>query len=110
MNCSLWSRYKSEDDFSGIALVAVEGETEELEEVVENIALQAYYDKNTSEIIIKHDQEITISKTDLYNIVGQKIMQVDFTNQRANVSLSTGIYILKFKTLKGNITRKVKIQ
>lgn len=98
-----------EDRFA-IVFNGLEGETEELEEVVENIALQAYYDKNTSEIIIKHDQEITISKTDLYNIVGQKIMQVDFTNQRANVSLSTGIYILKFKTLKGNITRKIKIQ
>ena len=98
-----------EDRFA-IVFHELKEETEEFKEAVYGIQLQTYFDKSTSEIVINHDQDITMSRADLYNIIGQKVKQIYFTNQRAYVSLSSGIYILKFKTSKGNITRKIKIQ
>ena len=98
-----------EDRFA-IVFNGLEGEDKLEEEVISWIELKIYYDKNTSEIAVNHNQDLKIFRTDLYNIIGQKIRQLDFTNHRAHVSLSSGIYILKLKTSKGVITRKIKIQ
>ena len=98
-----------EDRFA-IVFNGLEGEDKLEEEVISWIELKIYYDKNTSEIAVNHNQDLKIFRTDLYNIIGQKIRQLDFTHYRAHVSLSFGIYILKLKTSKGDITRKIKIQ
>ncbi len=98
------------DNRFAIVFNELEGEEKLEEEVINGIELKIYYDKNTSEIAVNHNQDLKIFRTDLYNIIGQKIRQLDFTNHRAHVSLSSGIYILKLKTSKGVITRKIKIQ
>lgn len=89
--------------------VAQEEEQEEVE-IVEIADLLVYFDKASSEVVVSKNKELTIIKTNLYNIVGQKIEELQFSNNRARVNLSAGIYIIQFYTSQGKISKKIKIQ
>jgi len=65
--------------------------------------------------IINLDQDTTVTKVSLYNIPGQLITKWDTTNkEQANIqipihNISSGIYIAKLQTSKGEISKKIII-
>jgi hypothetical protein len=72
--------------------------------------LLAYFNKESSEIVVNKEQELKIRKAILYNAMGQRVRDIEFINDRARVNLSTGIYIIQFYTSQGRIVKKIKLQ
>lgn len=75
-----------------------------------------YYAKNTKEIVIKTLEHLEIEKVELYNLLGQKIMNWNDVPHDSNQTrlktnnLSTAVYILNIKTDKGKISKKLIIR
>jgi len=73
-----------------------------------NVAL---YPNPVSDNLIVKSNEI-IKKIEIYNLIGQKIETIEKCETEINVDVSNynnGLYILKIKTLKGEISKKVNI-
>jgi hypothetical protein len=64
-------------------------------------------------IIISKSEDTTISNVTLYNILGEKVSFWDIKTQKRNhkleitTSISTGVYIVKLNSDKGNINKKL---
>ena len=84
------------------------------EELIKDITIFA--DNKSHNLIISKNEEITIKKVVLYNILGKKVglwninEQTQKTALPFNKKLSTGLYIVKMKTANGNISKKIIIQ
>jgi hypothetical protein len=79
-----------------------------------NISL--FYDKNSKEINISINNETTISRVELYSVLGQKINSWKFnenTKEELKLkinSISKSVYICKIITNKGKISKKIIIE
>lgn len=77
-------------------------------------SLQITHTQNTQEITIKNDAlQLNINGVELYNLLGQKINTWPIENQlqeqinlKVNIT-TTGTYLVKVITNKGNITKKI---
>ncbi|PJE42233.1 MAG: hypothetical protein CUR32_05395 [Flavobacterium sp.] len=77
-------------------------------------SLQITHPQNTQEITIKNDAlQLNINGVELYNLLGQKINTWPIENQlqeeinlKVNIT-TTGTYLVKVITNKGNITKKI---
>ena len=84
------------------------------EEFIKNKII-AFIDDSSKELTIKNNGELQIKEIEIYNILGQKIANwKEISNereQRFDVSaLSTAIYIVKIKTDKNPLSKKVFIK
>ena len=73
-----------------------------------NVAL--YPNPVSDNLIVKYNE--IIKKIEIYNLIGQKIETIEKCETEINVDVSNynnGLYILKIKTLKGEISKKVNI-
>ncbi|APG64216.1 hypothetical protein LPB136_02020 [Tenacibaculum todarodis] len=87
---------------------------DDTDEVINDTTI--FYAKNTKEIVIKTLESLEIEKIELYNLLGQKVMNwnnvphdTNETRLKTN-NLSTAVYILNIKTDKGKISKKLIIR
>ena len=76
--------------------------------------IQVKYLRNSHEILIDTNNQLYIKNLKIYNIFGQKLLQIDHvTEQRVKVPLtpntSNNILLVRLKTTKGNILKKIVI-
>ncbi|TMM28526.1 T9SS type A sorting domain-containing protein, partial [Polaribacter aestuariivivens] len=74
-----------------------------------------FADNSNKEIVIKNNNNLKIENVEIFNILGQKIKKWNSINSnsenRLNVkNLSATIYIIKIKTEKGTLSKKVLIE
>ncbi|MCH3885553.1 T9SS type A sorting domain-containing protein [Tenacibaculum aquimarinum] len=75
-----------------------------------------YYAENTKEIVIKTLESLEIEKVELYNLLGQKVMNWNNVSHETNETrlktnnLSTAVYLLNLKTDKGKVSKKLIIR
>ena len=81
-------------------------------DVLSNVLL--YYDTDESGIVIKKELDTYISELIIYNIIGQKLQNLEVNSVLKEIfipaKIDTGIYIFKLKTEKGLVNRKVIIK
>ncbi|MCI2229208.1 proprotein convertase P-domain-containing protein [Polaribacter sp. MSW13] len=72
-----------------------------------------YHNRNLKEVIIKNNSKATINKVTIYNVLGQKIVQVDDVEvlSKPEIILKTTqlkqvVYIVNIETNKGEISKK----
>lgn len=77
--------------------------------------LTIYYNKNNKEININLNEKLLVNKVELYTILGQKINSWKFLKNESNYktlqvnNLSKAVYIVKIKTDKGDVSKKILI-
>jgi len=75
-----------------------------------------YSDNKNKQIVISKNNEVTISKVELFNILGKKVNTWNIKDQKnayqldINKQITTGVYIVKMNTNKGSINKKVVIE
>jgi hypothetical protein len=75
-----------------------------------------YADNQNKNIVISKNEEITIQKIELFNILGKKTSLWNITEQKNSYKLAiknqipTGLYIVKMYSNKGTISKKVVIE
>jgi hypothetical protein len=86
------------------------------EVILANGILAAYTNANSTLTIKNNVTDVTIETISLYNLLGQAIATWDVENQeQQNIevpvkNLSTGTYIVKMKTTKGDLSKKIIIK
>ncbi len=81
--------------------------------ILEN-EINFFLNKNTKEIIVKNSGNVTIIKAELFNLLGQKVQKwknLETTSiQKLKVNnLPSALYVIKLKTEKGILTKKIII-
>jgi hypothetical protein len=83
----------------------------------ENKAVEVLFTTNNNSIIIKNDTlDRTVKTATLYNILGQSIRTWDVKNENQTkieipvTNISTGTYIVKVHTTKGDVNKKIIIK
>ncbi|WP_439127437.1 proprotein convertase P-domain-containing protein [Polaribacter sp.] len=77
--------------------------------------LTIFYAKESKEINIKLENNLEINNTKLYTIMGQEVQKWEFNKNTSNSeklkvnNLSTGVYVVKIKTNRGDVSRKILI-
>lgn len=74
-----------------------------------------YSDNSTNEIVIKNNNNQTIKKVEIYNLLGQKVkewknLEQKFETRLSTNQLSSAVYLIKLATDKGNISKKIIIK
>ncbi len=75
-----------------------------------------YTDNKNELLIIKKQQELTISKVEVYSMIGNKVTSwsIDEQQQTLELNLSnkipTGVYVVKLNTNKSDISKKIIIE
>ncbi len=74
-------------------------------------SLILYYDKDTFEINIKKLTSFDVFDVTVYNLIGQEIKTVNLLPNKNTIPLrvNSGVYVLKFNTSKGVISKKIII-
>jgi len=89
-----------------------ENATLQVDSFLKNL-LNTYYNKDSEEIVIKVPKDVVITDVELFSILGQKIghwNMNDNNDLKIKVkNIATNVYIVKVKTDKGNITKKIII-
>jgi hypothetical protein len=71
-----------------------------------------YTDNSNNDIVIKNNNNQTIKKVELYNLLGQKVkewkkLDQNFETRLSTSELSSAVYLIKLSTDTGNISKKV---
>ncbi|WP_298554813.1 LamG-like jellyroll fold domain-containing protein [uncultured Algibacter sp.] len=72
--------------------------------------IRVYYIKESSQLKITNKKNIHLSSIDLYNILGQNITSIKLNSTKdesIKLNVSAGAYIVKIKTEKGNLSKKI---
>lgn len=75
--------------------------------------IDVYHNSDAKEIVINRKNDLEIYSSELYNVLGQKVMSSKYTSTYLDnyaiktAALSSSIYILKLKTSKGIYTKKI---
>lgn len=77
--------------------------------------LSVYFDSSTNEIIVTKNESTNIESIEIYNLIGQKIQswKASFTSLKSRFpinNISKSIYIVKIKTDKGLISKKIFLE
>ena len=81
--------------------------------ILNNVSL--YYDKNSKEINVNLKDNLEIESVRLYSILGQEIKTWEFISDKINDkklkvnNLSTAVYLIKIKTNRGDVSKKILI-
>ena len=86
----------------------------EIDDTILSSNLSIFYDTAAKEINIKLNDDTTISKIELYSILGQKINSWKISNNNEEKlklnSISKSVYICKITTNKGKISKKIIVK
>ena len=90
------------------SLVFQQEVTVESSETEINHGLLAYYDSNVSKIKIVNTNEIDLNNLAIYNLAGQEISihNINTSTNEIAISVSDGVYLLKFNSLSHGIINK----
>ena len=84
------------------------------DDILINKYLNTYFNRDTKIIHLHKKQDIIIDRIELYNILGKRInswSKIKFQQYKSTLPLSSklsdGIYIIKIKTNKGNLSKKI---
>lgn len=90
------------------SLVFQQEATVESSETEINHGLLAYYDSNVSKIKIINTNDIDLNNLAIYNLAGQEISihNINASTNEIAISVSDGVYILKFNSLSHGIINK----
>ncbi|MCL7765492.1 T9SS type A sorting domain-containing protein, partial [Polaribacter sp. Z014] len=75
-----------------------------------------YADNENHQIVISKNKEIEFEKVEMFNILGKKVSLWNINEQKSTYQLdiskqtATGVYIVKIKTNKGTMDKKVVIE
>lgn len=75
--------------------------------------LLVYFDGNTSEIKLINKNGVYVSNVNLYTVLGQDIKNMNVRSSKSEsirVKLATGVYIIKLKTEKGVLSKKILVE
>ena len=71
-------------------------------------SISVYPNPASDVIIIKTDIELT--KVELYDILGKRVLESGATNQLDISSFKSGVYLMKLHSIKGTLTKKLVIE
>ena len=97
-------------------LAFTESKTLDLEDEVLFDYTKIYADNDNHQIVISKNNEVTITKVELFDILGKKVNLWNIKEQNnsyqldINKQIPTGVYIVKMNTNKGTINKKVVIE
>ncbi|QOD60894.1 discoidin domain-containing protein [Polaribacter haliotis] len=85
-------------------------------DTIEDNLVSIYADNVNSNLVISKKEDVTVSKVLLYDILGKQISNWDIKTQELEMRLKlqkqlpSGFYIVKLKTEKGNISKKIFLE
>ena len=90
--------------------------TLDVEDDIDNLNTNIYVDNKNHNLVISKNNEINIKNVELYNILGKRIgnwtieVQKEAYQLEIKTQLTTGVYIVKLNTDKGETNKKIIIE
>ena len=77
--------------------------------------LSVFVDKTSEELVLKNNNNLTVKSVEIYNVLGQKLHHWKLNNNTKETrlsisSFSSAVYVVKVKTDKGTLSKKIIFQ